>query len=142
MAETYTTSTYRFRVTVGEEVMAFSRVSGLESGRENIDYKDGMGGRFQMPGQQTNLDFTLSQGVVSARSALWDWLNSASGNLIVKKDISISLTDETGSELLITWNILSAFPCELSAADFDATSNEVAIEELSLSADSMTTEYH
>lgn len=138
----YPIPTYRFQVYVGEDTMAFNKISGLKSGRETMDYRDGIGGLFRMVGQKTLLDFTLSRGVVSAQSQLYDWLTSANGNGIEKKDISISLTDESGSTLLITWNVFNAFPTELSAPDFDATSNDVAIEELSLSADSMTIEYH
>lgn len=138
----YPTDTYRFQVTVGEETMAFNKVSGLKSGRETFDYRDGMGGLFRMVGQKTLVDFTLSRGVVSAQSQLYNWLTSANGNRLDKKDISISLTDESGSTLLITWNIFNAFPTELSAPVFDVTSNDVAIEELSLSAESMTIEYH
>ncbi|MBL4806429.1 MAG: phage tail protein [Rhodobacteraceae bacterium] len=142
IATKYPVLTYRFRVTVGEEVMAFSKVSGLKMGRDKIDYKDGMGGRFRMLGQRTDLDFTLSRGIFAGQSQLWAWLNSASGNLIDKRDISVSLTNEAGTKLIITWNILNAFPTDLSAPDFDATSNDVALEELSLSADSMTVEFH
>jgi len=138
----YPISTYRFQVTVGEDTMAFNKISGLKSGRETMDYRDGMGGLFRMVGQKTLVDFTLSRGVVSAQSQLYDWLLSANRNEVDKKDILISLTDESGSTLLITWNVFNAFPTELSAPDFDATSNDVAIEELSLSADSMTIEYH
>ncbi|WP_286203496.1 phage tail protein [Pseudoalteromonas sp. NBT06-2] len=127
---------------MGEESMVFSKVSGLKQGREKIDYQDGMGGRFRMLGQVTDLDFTLSIGIVAGQSQLWAWLNSASGNRIDKRDISISLTNEAGTELIVTWNILNAFPTDLSAPDFDASSNDVALEELSLSADSMTVEYH
>ncbi|ROS01082.1 phage tail-like protein [Sinobacterium caligoides] len=142
IANNYPILTYRYRITVGEEVMAFSKVSGLKTSREEIDYKDGMGGRVSMSGEKSDLDFTLSRGVVSKESQLWAWLNQASTNRLEKKDISISLINETGTELLITWNILNAFPTGLSAPDFDSTSNDVALEELSLSADSMTIEYH
>ncbi len=142
IAKSYPIPAYRFRVTVGDEVMAFSQVSGLTAGREVIDYKDGMGGRFRTLGQTTDVDFTLSRGVVSGQSQLWLWLNSALGNQIEKKDISISLTNESGTKLFVTWNVMNAFPTSLSAPEFDATSNEVALEELSLSADSLSIEYH
>ncbi len=138
----YPLPTYRFRVTVGDDVVAFSKVSGLTVGRDKISYKDGMGGLFRMLGQHTDLDFTLTRGIVMAQSQLWKWLSSASGNRIEKKDIAISLTNETGTELLVTWNVRNAFPTEISAPDFDSTSNEVALEQVSLSADSLEIEYH
>lgn len=142
IAARYSIPTYRFRVTVGDEVMAFSSASGLSMERDEIAYKDGMGGRFNMPGQKSGLDFTLSRGIVSEKTQLWAWINSALGNRVEKKDISVSLTSEDCTELLVTWNLLNAFPTGLSAPDFDATSNDVAIEELSLSADDMMVEYH
>ncbi len=138
----YPIPTYRFRVTVGDDVVAFSKVSGLTYGREKISYKDGMGGLFRMLGQQTDLDFTLTRGIVVAQSQLWKWLSSASGNRLEKKDIAISLTNEAGTELLVTWNVRNAFPTEISAPDFDSSSSEVAIEQVSLSADSLEIEYH
>ncbi|MEM8961397.1 MAG: phage tail protein [Acidobacteriota bacterium] len=139
----YPIPTYRFQVTVGQDQMAFNKVSGLKSGRETFDYRDGMDGLFRMTGQKTSVEFTLSCGMVSSQSQLWEWLKSSiSGDQPEKKDISISLTDEAGSVLLITWNIKNAFPTDMSVPDFDATSNDIALEELSLSAESMTIEYH
>jgi len=139
---TYPIPTYRYRVTVGEEEMAFNGVSGLELGFETIEYKDGMGGVYRMPGQLQPLNISLKRGVVVGRSQLYDWISSTSLNQVEKKDISISLTNESGSELLVTWNIVNAFPTKLSAPNFDATSNEVAIEDLSLLADKMTIQFH
>ncbi|WP_237577917.1 phage tail protein [Mycetohabitans sp. B6] len=37
-----------------------------------------------------------------------------------KKDISISLTDEAGKELLVTWNVSNAFPTKLTAPNQQA----------------------
>ncbi|SDY37786.1 conserved hypothetical phage tail region protein [Pseudomonas sp. NFIX28] len=122
--------------------MAFSAVSGLEVSYETIEYKDGAGGVYRMPGQAAPVNITLRRGVVVGQSQLYDWISSTSLNQVEKKDISISLTNESGSGLLVTWNISNAFPTKLSAPDFDAASNEVAIEELSLLADAMTIKFH
>ena len=138
----YPIPTYRYRVTVGESEMAFNSVSGLELSVETIEYKDGTGGVFRMPGQRAALNISLKRGIVMGQSQLYDWFHSIRHNQVDKKDISISLTNETGSELLVTWNVANAFPTKLTAPSFDATSNDVAIEELSLMADSMTIQFH
>lgn len=142
IATTYPLPTYRYRVAVGDQEMAFSAVSGLEVSYETIEYKDGTGGVFRMPGQATAVNITLRRGMVVGKSQLYDWISSISLNQVEKKDISVSLTNASGSELLVTWNISNAFPTKLSSPNFDASSNEVAIEELSLLADAVTTKFH
>ncbi|MDI2146121.1 phage tail protein [Pseudomonas sp. ITA] len=142
IATTYPIPTYRYRVAVGDQEMAFSAVSGLEIAYETIEYKDGIGGVYRMPGQLSPVHITLRRGMVVGKSQLYDWISSTSLNQVEKKDISISLTNASGSELLVTWNISNAFPTKLSAPNFDASSNEVAIEELSLLADAVTTKFH
>jgi phage tail-like protein len=142
IATTYPIPTYRYRVAVGDQEMAFSAVSGLEVSYETIEYKDGTGGVFRMPGQSTPVHITLRRGLVVGKSQLYDWISSISLNQVEKKDISISLTNESGNELLVTWNVSNAFPTKLSAPNFDASSNEVAIEELSLLADAVTSKFH
>ncbi len=142
IAVSYPIPTYRFVVSVGEEKMAFNGASGLDLGVETIEYKDGVGGWFQMPGQRQALNITLKRGVVKGQKQFYEWINSITLNQVEKKDISISLTNDAGSELLVTWNVSNAFPTKLSAPSFDASSNEVAIEELSLMADRLSVEFH
>jgi phage tail-like protein len=95
-----------------------------------------------MPGQAQSVTLTLKRGVMPKNSQLYDWMNSISLNRVEKKDISISLTNEAGQELLVTWNVSNAFPTKLSAPSLDAASNEVAFEELSLAADRVTVNFH
>ncbi len=139
---TYPIPTYRFIVTVGNEKIAFKSVSGLQMAVEKIEYKDGAGGLFKMPGQSQGISLTLKRGVIKGQKQLYTWISSISLNQVEKKDISISLTNDVGTELLVTWNISNAFPIKLSAPNFDASSNEVAIEELSLEADRLSVEFH
>lgn len=122
--------------------MAFNSVSGLEMSSETIEYKDGTGGVFQMPGQASMLTISLRRGILAGSNDLYDWMQSINLSQVSKKDISISLTDETGSQLLVTWNIVNAFPVKLSAPGFDASSNEVSVEELVLMAESMAVQFH
>lgn len=132
----YPIPVYRFVVTMGDEQMAFSEVSGLDIGVETITYKDGLGKK-HMPGQPSDVNITLKRGVVRKKSQFFDWINQISLNLIDKKDITVSLTNETGDEPLVTWTVTNAFPKKLAAPSFNGSSNEVAVETLELMADSV-----
>ncbi|OAQ27447.1 hypothetical protein K457DRAFT_897890 [Linnemannia elongata AG-77] len=142
MAAVYPLATYRFIVDLGRDRMACSAVSGLEQTVETIEYKDGLGGHFALPGRGQPFNLALKRCMAPKNSQLYDWISSTSLNHVEKKDISISLTDVTGKELLVTWTITNAFPTKSLAPTFDATTNEVAFEELSLVADQVTTQFH
>ncbi|RKP55963.1 phage tail protein [Pararobbsia silviterrae] len=138
IASTYPIPTYRFVVSLGGEDIAFNNVSGLNINYDTIEYRDGVGHWFKMPGQRQLVNITLRKGVFPGESALYDWINSTSLNQVEKKDITISLTDDAGTTLLLTWNVSNAFPTGLTLPALDATSNEIAIEELTLMADRIT----
>lgn len=142
MASSYPLTTHRFKVSVGSDDMFFSNVSGLEIGHQTIEYKDGTGGWFQMPGQRDALNITLRKGIMPKQSQLYDWFASISLGTVEKKDVSISLTDESGSTLFVTWNIVDAFPTAMTQPSLDASSNEEVIEELSLMALRTTVVFH
>lgn len=136
----YPLPVYRYTVQYGDESIAFSEVSGLEIGRDPITYKDGLGFK-HMPGMPTDINITLKKGIVRAGSQFYDWIHSISLNEIDKKDITISLTNESADTPVITWVVSNAFPSKLTAPSFDATSNEVAVETLELRADDITISY-
>lgn len=135
VATEYPIPGYRFMVTVGNEKVAFNSVSGLDIDYESMEYKDGTGNLYRMPGQRKTATITLKKGVFRGKSSLYDWINSISLNRVEKKDIMISLTNETGSELLVSWQVVNAFPTKLTAPSIDATTNDVAVQEITLEAD-------
>lgn len=136
----YPIPVYRFVVTMGDESIAFSEVSGLDIGYETITYKDGLGKK-HMPGQPSDVNITLKRGIVRTKSQFFDWINETSLNLINKKDITVSLTNENGEEPLVVWTVTNAFPKKLTAPSFNGSSNEVAVETLELMADSVAIEF-
>jgi len=143
IAVNYPIPAHRFRVSVGEETIAFNNVSGMDISYDTAQYLDGAGGIYNMPAKrQTQVSITLSKGIFKGQSSLYGWINSISFNQVDKKDISISLTDEAGTELLVTWNVFNAFPTQMSAPSLNASSNEVAIETLTLMADRISVQYH
>ncbi|KVP85350.1 phage tail protein [Burkholderia ubonensis] len=142
IASEYPVPVYRFVVSLGDDRVPFKSVSGLDIKYDSIEYRDGAGNMFNMPGQRQKVSVTLSKGVFRGPNALYDWISSISLNRVEKKDLMISLTDESGSELLATWNVLNAFPTGLTAPSFDATSNDIAIQEIILEADRVTLKTH
>ena len=141
IAETYPIPVYRFVVDFGEESIPFTEVSGLDVGVDTITYKDGKGKK-HMPGQPTDVNITMKRGLVRKGSGFYDWLASISLNLVDKRDLSVSLTDETGDTPLVTWKISNAFPKKLTAPSINGGSNEASIESLELMADEVTIEFH
>jgi phage tail-like protein len=146
---TYPLPVYNYKVDIGKDTIAFSEVSGLSIAYEKTTYKEsstdsGKAGPriFHMPSQHTPPTITLKKGLVPAKSqaALYDWVNSIRLNQVTKKDIVISLCDETG-KAVVTWTVSNAFPTKLDAPTFDSNSNDVAVESMELMADSITINY-
>ncbi|MCQ4054436.1 phage tail protein [Aeromonas sp. SG16] len=138
----YPIPNYRFVVSLGDDRIPFKSVSGLDIKYDTIEYKDGTGKRYGMPGQRQKVSLTLNKGVFPGKNELYEWISSISLNRVEKKDIMISLTNETGTELLVTWNVQNAFPTGLTAPSFDATSNDIAVQEITLEADLVTMQTH
>jgi len=141
IAETYPIPVYRFVVDFGEESIPFTEVSGLDIGVETITYKDGKGKK-HMPGQKTDVNITMKRGLVRKGSEFYDWISSISLNLVDKRDMTVSLTDETGETPLVTWSIFNVFPKKLTAPSINGSSNEASIESLELMADDVTIIFH
>ncbi|OKB66596.1 phage tail protein [Serratia marcescens] len=138
IAVQYPIPTYRFIVTLGDEKVPFTSVSGLDINFDTIEYRDGTGNWFKMPGQRQVPNITLSKGVFSGKNAMYEWINSIQLNQIEKKDIMVSLTNEAGTQILVSWNVSNAFPTSLTSPSFDATSNEIAVQQITLMADRVT----
>ncbi len=146
---TYPLPVYNYKVDIGKDTIAFSEVSGLNIAYETSTYKESAtesgktGPRvFRMPSQPTTTTLTLKKGLVPAKSqpALYDWINSISINQVEKKDIVISLCDETG-KAIVSWTVTNAFPTKLDVPTFDSNSNDVAIESMELMADGLSINY-
>ncbi|MEM0999649.1 MAG: phage tail protein [Bacteroidota bacterium] len=148
IATDYPLPVYNYRVNIADTTIAFSEVSGLDIGFDPITYKesqvaDGKAGPniMYMPGMITEVNITLKKGLVKAKSVpvLYEWINSTALNRIDKRDITVSLCDETGTPV-VTWKVIDAFPTKLTAPTFDANSNEVAVEQMELRASSVSME--
>lgn len=146
---TYPLPVYNYRVEIAGVAIAFSEVSGLSLGFETSTYKESQTANnlagpkfFHMPAQLNPVSVTLKKGVVRggvSLGPLYNWINATVINQIDKRDIYIRLLDETGAPV-ISWQVINAFPTRLDAPNFDANSNDVAIETMELMADRIAIE--
>lgn len=148
MKTAYPIPVYNYKVEIDSDTVAFSEVSGLSIGYETQTYKESPtesgtpGPRvMQMPAQRSAPTITLKKGIVLGASvpALYGWISGIQTNLVEKKDIHIRLCDEDGA-VVLSWNVINAFPTKLDAPSFDANANDVAIESMELTADSVSIE--
>ena len=71
---------------------------------------------------------------------LWDWWKQArEGQPNVDRNITITLLDEARSSVW-AWRFRNAFPVNYRVSPLDASSSDIAVEELTLTFDSMDIE--
>jgi phage tail-like protein len=126
--------TYRFYVEWNGIIHAgFRECTGLNSTQTSAEYREGTDPPTvrKLAGLVTYNNITLKRGITNNKE-LWEWRQSvAEGKPDSRREISIVLLDETGTEK-IRWNLSNCWPITWSGADFNATSNEVAVETLEL----------
>jgi phage tail-like protein len=120
----------------GVIVGAFQEVTGLGSQNEVVEYKaSGEKGQYiihKVPGRLTWNNITLKRGITDATD-LWDWRKTVEEGKIdeARKNGSVVMYDQTGTEIA-RWNFTNAWPSKLTGPSANATSNDVAIEELEI----------
>lgn len=86
----------------------------------------------KLPGNLKFSPITLKQGVTSDQQ-FWKWFEEVeTGNIATaRKDGTITMYDDK-IQPVAKWNFLMAWPSKVVAPSFDASSNDVAIEEITL----------
>ena len=128
---------------VGAESVGFSQVSGLELQYEPVVYEHGLSfatGPIIMSGKSKPLNITLRRGIIRNGDGMYNWLILNQLPMFGRRDILIDLCDETGLPK-VRWIVYQAMPTKLSAPNFNADDNQVAIETLELIAPSMSIQY-
>jgi len=121
---------------------AFSEVSGLEAAMETKTIKEGGAnyGAHQRAGQVSFATVVLKRGMTQARD-LWSWwglfagagtdASRTNGAFAHRLTVRIALLD-LQSNTVLKWRLERAMPVKFKAADFNARSTEVGIEEIHL----------
>ena len=141
MAE-YPLPKFHFQVQWGGTKIGFTEVTGLEVTTEKIEYRDGASKEYhkvRMPGMQTFGDLTLKRGVFAGDNEFYDWWNSVALNTVERRDITISLLNES-HEPVVVWKVKNAWPTKVTSTDLNASGSETAIETLMLTHEGLTME--
>ena len=120
----------------GQVTGAFRECSGLGSENEVVEAKaSSMDGRpvvKKIPGNLKWGNITLKQGITDDMD-MWKWRKMVEDGKVTeaRKNGSIVLFSHAGVEIA-RWNFVNAWPSKINGPSVNATSNEVAIEELEL----------
>jgi phage tail-like protein len=93
----------------------------------------------KQPGLATYSHLVLKRGLIGSTD-LWDWWKQArEGQPKLDRNITITLLDEERVPVW-TWRFRNAFPVNYRVTALDAGSSDIAVEELTLTFDSMDIE--
>jgi len=125
---------YNYKVLIdGKEEAGFSEVSAPDISSDPVEYREGnMAG--MTPGKQPGIlkysNVTLKRGTTESQVFV-EWMKTVQDGKVTRKTVVITLMDDTMAEVA-SWQLEKAWPTKYTAPDFNATSNEVAIESLEL----------
>ena len=133
---------FHFQVQWGGTRLGFTEVTGLNVDTQPIEYREGSSleyHKIKMPGMQKFDNITLKRGLFKADNEFYKWWNTVSLNTIERRDIIISLLDESHQPVFV-WKIKNAWPVKVSGTDLKADGNEVAIESIELAHEGLVME--
>jgi len=117
----------------------FQECTGLTATRATGTYREGTDKTLtqrQIPGLNTYGNISLKRGITDNQE-LWKWHKTLQDGTADRRNVSIILADDKGEEKM-RWNLENCWPTTWSAPDFNATSDDVAIEALELVHEGIT----
>ncbi|MBR3770922.1 MAG: phage tail protein [Clostridium sp.] len=139
MANIYPYAKYRFTVEIeGISVAGFSEASGFDASIEVIKYREGNMPQTELKvaGLKSYSNITLKKGTTDNMD-LYKWMIGGTTAAVQRKTITITIHDED-DKAVASWQVINAWPCKYTAPDFNATSNEIAIETLEIAHEGLT----
>jgi phage tail-like protein len=128
---------YHFQILIdGISEAQFTECSGLGVRVNTIKYREAGASQIvhSLPGPTEYSDVELAYGVTTSRE-MWDWMMKSVSGVPERKNVSIVLLDNTGTEEVLRFNLIGAWPCEVVAAPLDVLANTVAIERMRLTCE-------
>lgn len=123
----------------GVELARFTAVSGLGYESEVVTFQDTLAdGKVvtrKRPGRISFPDIVLKRGL-SADNALVDWYQTVIDGAVERKSGSVVIYDQSSTELG-RWNFENAWISKWSASDLDAGTDDIMIEEITISHEYM-----
>ena len=137
---TYPIPKFHFRVEWGSTRIGFTEVTGLKVSTDVIEYRDGASPEYsktKMPGMQKFGTITMKRGTFAHDNEYFNWWNTVALNTIERRDITISLLNES-HEPVVVWKIKNALPVKVQSTDLKGDGNEVAIETIEIAHEGLT----
>ena len=125
---------YNFKLLINGRTEAhFTKCTGLTTKVEPINYREHGTGELvrRIRGPMDFGNVTLQYGMTNSQE-LREWLINAASGKIELKSVSIILLSSSGSNEMMHWNLSDAWPSQWQGAPLDMTTNEMAIESLTL----------
>jgi len=136
---------YHFRVEIEGKTCSFQEVSGLQVESPVIEYR--VGGKniptAKLVGTAKTSNLVLKKGIFKDDKELAKLFGRLLDNEFYdenkKFNITIHLLDETGN-IVMTWNVIRAYPVKLQGADLKSTENAAAVEMMEFAYEELKTE--
>lgn len=131
---------YNFLVEIdGITRAGFREAAGLDSSQDPVEYREGNEKALtarKLAGLNKYANISLKWGMSDDRE-LWNWRERAVAGKIERKNFSIVLLNENGTEKA-RWNFREAWPVKWTGPSFNATSNDVAVDTLEIAHEGIT----
>ncbi len=130
---------YNFKLIISENSDArFMKCSGMEVKVNTYSYRESGNNQVvrKIPGKVDYAPVVLEYGLCSS-TELWDWfMESVKGN-VQRKNVTIQLLDANGTDVVMMWDLINAWPSEWKGSELDTMTNSIAIETLVLSYETL-----
>ena len=117
-----------FEVRIGARDVGFAEVSRLSS-ETAIDEPTGRPGNRFAP--------VVLRRALTASSELYEWRRAIVDGKDDRRDVTIRQLSAPGGKPVNAWRLVRAWPSRWSGPDFDALTDDVAMEEIELSFDDL-----
>ena len=131
---------FHFQVDWGGTRIGFTEVSGLEVETEVIEYREGNSPEYhklKMPGMQKYGNITMKRGIFAGDNEFYAWWNTVALNTIERRDLTISLLNES-HEPVVVWKVKNSWVTKVTSTDLKADGNETAIETVEIAHEGLT----
>lgn len=116
----------------------FVEIGGLAVNVARIPFRAGGEGQVvhYLPGQIELAPLVCRYGVTASPN-LWLWMQASMRGQVVRKNISVLYLDADGTTELKRYNLFDAWPCQWNASEMHSLENQVAIESLTITYESI-----
>lgn len=126
---------YKFQVSISgvPSNIGFTSVSGLSRELEVVEYLENMYDyAHKFPGREKVNEITFERGMYAGDESLWDVYKTIfQASSAVRRDVTINVTDRWGV-IRRSFQLTDCWFSKLETGDFDAESNEVLLENLTM----------